>query len=67
MDKLLFNQAVAEWASAALVFISGAAAGHCAQQGMTEPQWLGAAVAILGSITVAVAVRVWPAQDLKEG
>ena len=67
MNKLLFKQPVAEWASAALVFVSGAAAGHYAQQGMNELQWLGAAAAVLGSITVAVAVRVWPAQDLEEG
>jgi hypothetical protein len=27
--------------------------------GMTPVQWAGAATAVLGSVTVAVAVRVW--------
>jgi hypothetical protein len=35
--------------------------GRMAAEGMNTVQWLGAAVAVLGSITVAVAVRVWPA------
>jgi hypothetical protein len=51
-----------EWASAFLVAISGALAGHYAAQGMNAVQWAGAACAVLGSVTVAVAVRVWPAE-----
>ncbi|MFZ5718659.1 MAG: hypothetical protein ACOY5Y_04250 [Pseudomonadota bacterium] len=35
--------------------------GHYAAVGMNAVQWAGAAVAVLGSVTVAVAVRVWPA------
>jgi hypothetical protein len=31
--------------------------------GMSLVQWAGAAVAVLGSVTVAVAVRVWPAPE----
>jgi hypothetical protein len=46
--------------SASLVFISGALTGHYAAIGMDAVQWAGAAAAVLGSVTVAVAVRVWP-------
>lgn len=49
-----------EWASALLVFVSGAMTGHYAAQGMNLIQWTGAAAAVLGSVAVAVAVRVWP-------
>lgn len=62
MKNSLISQDAAEWASAALVFVCGASAGHYAQQGMSMTQWAGAVVAVLGSITVAVAVRVWPAK-----
>ena len=49
------------WASGLLVVISAGLAGHCAAVGMTPLQWAGAATAVLGSVTVAVAVRVWQA------
>lgn len=49
-----------EWGSACLVFLSGAMTGHYAAIGMNAIQWAGAGAAILGSVTVAVAVRVWP-------
>ena len=69
MFRSVFGQQAAEWGSAALVVLCGAMAGHYAQAGMTLVQGVGALVAILGSITVAVAVRVWPeesaAQDLE--
>jgi len=52
-----------DWGSALLVFVSGAMTGHYAASGMNAVQWMGAAAAILGSVAVAVAVRVWPAQD----
>lgn len=61
MQKMLFSQQGAEWTSAILVFICGAIAGHHAQLGMNAVQWAGAVAAVLGSVTVAVAVRVWPA------
>jgi len=51
---------IIDWASASLVIISGGLAGHYAANGMTAVQWAGAAVAVLGSVTIAVAVRVWP-------
>lgn len=50
---------LAHWASAALVFAVSLLAGRYAAQGMTLIQALGAVTAVLGSITVAVAVRVW--------
>lgn len=49
-----------EWGSACLVFVSGATTGHYAAMGMNAVQWAGAAAAVLGSVTVAVAVRIWP-------
>ena len=58
---MITTKDLAEWGSAAMVFISGGMAGHYASLGMTSMQWTGAAAAVLGSVTVAVAVRVWPA------
>jgi hypothetical protein len=52
-----------EWSSACLVFLSGAMTGHYAAIGMNAVQWAGALAAILGSVTVAVAVRVWPSKS----
>ena len=52
-----------EYGSAALVFVSAAVVGHEAAQGMTQTQWLGAVAAVLGSISVAVMVHVWPAKS----
>lgn len=51
-----------DWGSAGLVFLSGAMTGHHAAIGMNAVQWAGAIAAVLGSVTVAVAVRVWPPQ-----
>jgi hypothetical protein len=51
---------LAEWSSAGMVFVSGGLAGHYASLGMSPIQWVGATVAVLASVTVAVAVRVWP-------
>jgi hypothetical protein len=53
----------AEWGSAVLVFASGGMAGHYASLGMSPIQWAGAAVAVAGSVTVAILVRVWPSPD----
>ncbi|HEX3700343.1 MAG TPA: hypothetical protein VHV27_06685 [Phenylobacterium sp.] len=50
---------LAEWGSAGMVFVSGGMAGHYASLGMSPMQWAGAVVAVLASVTVAVAVRVW--------
>ncbi|THD82592.1 MAG: hypothetical protein E7812_01740 [Phenylobacterium sp.] len=51
---------LAEWGSAGMVFISGGMAGHYASLGMGPVQWVGALVAVLASVTVAVTVRIWP-------
>ena len=51
-----------DWSSAGMVFISGGLAGHYASLGMSPIQWAGAVVAVLGSVTVAVTVRIWPTQ-----
>jgi len=58
---MLSKKDLVEWGSAAMVFVCGGLAGHYASLGMTPIQWAGAAAAVLGSVTVAVAVRVWPA------
>ena len=47
------------------VFSAGLAA-QLAADGMAPAQWLGAAAAVFGSVTMAVAVRVWPRQELAE-
>ncbi|RAK56547.1 hypothetical protein [Phenylobacterium deserti] len=59
---MITTKEAAEWGSAILVFTSGAMAGHFASVGMSPVQWAGAAAAVLGSVTVAVIVRVWPAK-----
>ena len=61
------SKELAEWGSALLVFASGGMAGHYASLGMTPVQWAGAAAAVLGSVTVAVAVRVWPSPAKASG
>ena len=52
-----------EWSTALMVVVSGALAGHYAAEGMSAVQWAGAVCAVLGSVTLAVGVRVWPAQQ----
>jgi hypothetical protein len=56
---MITSKELIEYGSAGMVFISGGLAGHYASLGMTPVQWAGAATAVLGSVTVAVAVRVW--------
>jgi hypothetical protein len=51
---------LAKWAAAFLVVLCGGLAGHYAALGMTAVQWAGALSAVLGSVTVAVALHVWP-------
>ncbi|MFN3585161.1 hypothetical protein [Phenylobacterium sp.] len=60
MPEQITKKRLAEWASAGLVLLSGAMAGHYAALGMNLVQWAGAVAAVLGSVTVAVAVRIWP-------
>jgi hypothetical protein len=61
MPTQIGKKELVEWSTAGLVLLSGAVAGHFAAMGMNPVQWAGAAMAVLGSVTVAVAVRVWPA------
>lgn len=56
---MITSKELIDWATATLVIISGALAGHYAAVGMTPVQWAGAVASVLGSVTVAVAVRVW--------
>jgi hypothetical protein len=56
---MITGKDVAELGSAMMVFVCGGLAGHFAAVGMTPVQWAGAVAAVLGSVTVAVAVRVW--------
>lgn len=56
----LTKKDLVDWSTASLVFFSGAMTGHHAAMGMNLIQWTGAAAAVLGSVTIAVAVRVWP-------
>lgn len=63
MFRGLFSQGMAEWGTASLVFVSGAMTGRLLATGMTDVQALGALVAVLGSLTAAIAVRAWPADS----
>jgi hypothetical protein len=63
---MITTKEAAEWGSAILVFTSGALAGHYASLGMNAMQWAGAGAAVLGSVTVAVIVRVWPVKAKAE-
>ena len=58
---MITRKDLVDWASVVLVVVSGLLAGHYASVGMNALQWAGAATAVLGSVTVAVAIRVWPA------
>ena len=60
MLKFIASAEALEWATAALVFIVAMFMGTYAAQGMNAVQWAGAAAAVLGSVTLAVLVRVWP-------
>lgn len=60
MLNTLFSRTGAEWGSAILVFVVSLLAGRYAAQGMDAIQWAGAATAVLGSVTVAVWVRIAP-------
>jgi hypothetical protein len=62
MPKFIASAEALEWATGALVFIVAMFMGTYAAQGMNAVQWAGAAAAVLGSVTLAVLVRVWPPQ-----
>ena len=60
MSNEISKKDLIEWSTAGLVFVSGAMSGHYAAMGMDIVQIAGAVAAVLGSVTLAVAVRVWP-------
>lgn len=57
MFKSILSGDAARLAAALFVIAVAAAVGHKAGQGMDSQQWLGAAVAVIGSILVAVLVH----------
>lgn len=59
--SLFTNQILAEWGSAALVFVAGAIVGREASLGMSLGQWTGGIAAVVASVVLAVIVRAWPA------
>ena len=62
MLKWIQTAGVSEYGSAALVCVTAAIIGHEAAVGMTANQWLAASISVLGSISVAVMVHMWPAK-----
>jgi hypothetical protein len=66
MLNFLRSPAIAQYGSALLVFVTAAIVGHQAAIGMNAVQWTGAAVSVLGSISVAVMVHVWPEKQKAE-
>ena len=69
MNSVFRSSTLAEWGSAILVVIASVIVGRYAAMGMSPTQWACGAFAILGSVSVAVMVRVWPepARATQEG
>jgi hypothetical protein len=63
MLSKVFSQKAAEYGTGVLVFVSAGLAGHQWALGMSQPQLMGAATAILGSVMAAVMVRLWVPED----
>lgn len=61
MFRRLNSEEAAKLASVVLVILTSGLAGQFAAHGMNAVQWLGAVLAVLGSVTLAVMIRVWPA------
>lgn len=61
MQRLFSSVSFAQWGSAILVVIASMIVGRYAALGMDPVQWACGVFAILGSVSVAVMVRVWPA------
>jgi hypothetical protein len=66
MLKHLASPRAAEVGSALLVILASWIVGRYAADGLTPHQWACGIFAILGSISVAVMVRVWPAPQRAE-
>jgi hypothetical protein len=61
MSDLVRAYRLSEWGSAILVVVSALIVGRYAAIGMDSQQWACGAFAVMGSVAVAVMVRVWPA------
>ena len=61
MFKFMSSPRFAEIGSALLVVIAAWIVGRYAAQGLSPIQWACGIFAIMGSISVAIMVRVWPA------
>jgi len=61
MLSFLKTPQAAQWGSASLVVLASAVVGRQAALGMDQTQVACSGFAVLGSIGVAVMVRVWPA------
>jgi hypothetical protein len=66
MLKFLLSPRAAELGSALLVIVASWIVGRYAADGFTPTQWACGVFAILGSISVAVMVRIWPAPQKVE-
>jgi hypothetical protein len=66
MFKRLSRQEAAQRGTTLLVILISGLAGQFAAHGMNTVQWLGAALAVLGSVTLAVMVRVWPPEPARQ-
>jgi hypothetical protein len=60
MLSFLKSSQASYWGTTALVVVASAIVGREAAHGMDATQWLCSAFAILGSVSAAVMVRVWP-------
>jgi hypothetical protein len=63
MLRYLASPRFQEFGSAMLVVVASWIVGRYAAQGLSPMQWACGVFAILGSISVAVMVRLWPAPE----
>ena len=66
MPRYFTQTQLAEWGSAALVIAAALIVGRYAAIGMSPTQWACGAFSVVGAVSAAVMVRVWPAQQSAE-
>jgi hypothetical protein len=66
MLRFLFSPRAAQVGSALLVVLASWIVGRYGAEGLSPMQWACGIFAILGSVSVAVMVRVWPAPQRAE-